>query len=517
MTKKAATHTNETANSIRNFFKRISIYHWILFGIIILGTFFRFAELPTRYGFDFDSSRDAIFSQLGAEEFRLPNLGPASALGPFHFGPMYYYQLILFRSVVPSLYAPWIYVALLSILAIAVGYKIGEEMGSKVLGLIIAWFIALSPAQIIPATGLSNPNLVVLPSFVAVWLFLKIVNGKASLLTTFLFGLWLVIGLNNHFQMLPLFILPVIAFFFAEKKIIYLIRVGLGMLLGMLPYLFYEVSHQFQNTSGFFFYLREGRDAVYLPNSWKIYLFEFWPDFLSFTGGLPLFLVLLLLTLTGMICLVMFKSKQWNKPILLLLLVMSVQFLFLRFIASREIYYVYYLHPLIFIALSVGIAGLFEHKIGRVIGIILLVIVGFYSLQSANKAMFPPESHRETKVLADYLDAYYPDRKIIIFGCGERVRGTMMGVVYLLQEEREQKQPVTVGILDMQSCPSEYLKADNIKRELPTTELHKAYYNNRMIRFVEFKSGEAPVASPSGWNIITFEMVYDENEKKWFR
>src|SRR5690606_3120999 len=97
----------------------------------------------------------------------------------------------------------------------------------------------------------------------------------------------------------------------------------------------------------------------YLPNSWKIYLFEFWPDFLSFTGGLPLFLVLLLLTLTGMICLVMFKSKQWNKPILLLLLVMSVQFLFLRFIASREIYYVYYLHPLIFIALSVGIAGLF--------------------------------------------------------------------------------------------------------------------------------------------------------------
>ena len=67
---------------------------YLLLIILIIGIFFRFYNTPMRYSLGDDSSRDAMVAFEDAKEFQLPLLGPFSSLGPFTFGPWYYYQLI---------------------------------------------------------------------------------------------------------------------------------------------------------------------------------------------------------------------------------------------------------------------------------------------------------------------------------------------------------------------------------------------------------------------------------------
>ena len=107
----------------------------LLITILLLGVFFRFYNTPERYSMGDDSTRDAMVAIAGAQQLQFPLTGPFSSLGPFTFGPWYYYQLILF-SLLPLSYAPWIYMGITSLAFIFVIYKIGEELQGKYLDLL---------------------------------------------------------------------------------------------------------------------------------------------------------------------------------------------------------------------------------------------------------------------------------------------------------------------------------------------------------------------------------------------
>lgn len=489
----------------------------ILVIILIVGIFLRFYDSPMRYGLDFDSSRDAVFALLGATQGFIPPIGPASALGSFHFGPLYYYQLIFSHLIFPILYAPWLYTGLLSVLSIYFGFKLGEELGSKKLGLIIAGFAAVSPAQLLLSTGLSNPNLVVLPSFIAVWLAVKLLKKNTSWYWTFLFGLVLGVGSNNHYQMFSLLSLPFFVFFMTpQKKLTFIVSFIGGFLLPFVPLTFYEFQHNFRNSSGFMYYLIEGRNTQYIPNSWRLYLGDFWPLFLRYVTGLSIYPILVVSVLSILSFFHALQTKKISRSLCLLLSVGIIQVLFLRYIANREYYYVVFLQPFLFLFFSLGINWILSRRYGTIVGILSIVALITLASPQIIKAIEPPDSYFETKVMAEYLHEQYPNNNIEIYNCGERIEGKVMGVVYLMTEYTKREIPtVKIGIHDGASCKTELLYNPPVIKQLPQSTV-QTLYDNRMLQFVELANTDT-VASSSGWKKITPQSIYEENVEKNFK
>src|SRR3990167_8842413 len=140
------------------FLKKRKIQFYIFLGILLLGAFLRFYNYPFRYGLGEETIRDAVIGIEGARQLQFPLTGSFSSLGPFTFGPWYAYQLIVFYLVFPFVYSPWIYLSIISVFYIFIMYKIGKILNGDNFGLILAFLVAISPAQIISATHLTSHN-----------------------------------------------------------------------------------------------------------------------------------------------------------------------------------------------------------------------------------------------------------------------------------------------------------------------------------------------------------------------
>jgi len=124
-------------------------------------------------------------------EFQLPLTGSFSSLGPFTFGPWYYYILILSHFVIPSVWAPWIAVGLISIslIVIVIMYGIGKLLGNQWFGLILASLATFSPFQILSGAAMVQHSLVGPLTALALYLFLEIWLKKHSPLFGILKGI----------------------------------------------------------------------------------------------------------------------------------------------------------------------------------------------------------------------------------------------------------------------------------------------------------------------------------------
>src|SRR3990167_11172205 len=152
-------------------------YHLIfLSALLLIGVFFAFYKFPNRYNLDDEVIRDAIVATEGARILQLPLVGSFSSTGPSTFGPLYYYQLIIFSLLNKSFYSPWIYLGLAYLGSIFVLYRIGKELGDGVYGLILAALGTSSPALIIGSTHLTNPNLVTFFVLLSILIFIKIIK-----------------------------------------------------------------------------------------------------------------------------------------------------------------------------------------------------------------------------------------------------------------------------------------------------------------------------------------------------
>lgn len=121
-------------------FKQILTDNLLLIIILALAAYLRFNNFSNRIQMGFDSARDAFVSLEGAKMFQFPLTGP--------FIPWYWIQLILARFVIPSAFAPWLLIAIYSLLMVVVMYFIGKRLAGKRMGLIVAFLTALSVNQI---------------------------------------------------------------------------------------------------------------------------------------------------------------------------------------------------------------------------------------------------------------------------------------------------------------------------------------------------------------------------------
>lgn len=409
--------------------KYLSIHTILLLAVMLVAVFFRFYNTPNRYGFDYDPTRDVLIVNYAASVLQFPLSGPPSGIGPFTFGPWYYYQLIFFKIIFPAAYSPWIYIGIISTISVFITHKIGLLLGGKKMGLLLAALAALSPAETGQIRALSNPTLIPLYTSLAIWMFIKFVKDNPPLWMSFLWGLILGVGINNHYQMLGLLPLPIILFIYKkDKRWIGISSFIAGMFIAFLPLLVFNFTHGWNTVKGVLFYVMQGAGGTHIPNRWLSYVGDFWPIFLSYVLGISSQWGLLTGLFMALLIAYLLIKKKMSITYVFLVVVFGINFLVLRFFpGQREYYYLLYLHPFIFILFGLSISYMFKFKLLKYFGFLMLLAVLIGMVSESIVRLAPATDQLQFKNEAKKIMSNSPNRKFVLYECqssqGNRVRG----------------------------------------------------------------------------------------------
>ncbi|HUV47159.1 MAG TPA: hypothetical protein VMW29_03425, partial [Candidatus Bathyarchaeia archaeon] len=117
--------------------------------ILFLALVLRFYNFPRRFFIYSDQARDALVARGALQHRVLPQVGSFSSAGPFVFGPIYYWILMLAYFIAPNfMLSPWVLFVFLDLALVLVMVKIGQALWQEKGGLIAGLMTALSPALI---------------------------------------------------------------------------------------------------------------------------------------------------------------------------------------------------------------------------------------------------------------------------------------------------------------------------------------------------------------------------------
>src|SRR3990167_2783182 len=128
--------------------KNFHVHRVLVLSILLLAIFFRFYDYLDRIVILADNSRDVQVAKYALDHYKIPQIGQFSSAGPFFYGPWYYWILMLFSVIPLGLLSPWYMMTFFSIVFILLIYRLGREIESKWVGIIAAFFAAVSPALI---------------------------------------------------------------------------------------------------------------------------------------------------------------------------------------------------------------------------------------------------------------------------------------------------------------------------------------------------------------------------------
>lgn len=273
----------------------------VLIIILLLATFLRLYHIADYMTFLGDEGRDAIVltnlvdgtkevlsGNLAGAKGRLTLLGPTASVGGFFMGPAYYYMSAPFFFLFGNHpVGPSVMVALLSIATILLLYHIGKEFFSEKVGVIAAFLYAISPVVLVYSRASWNPNVMPFFTLLTMYTLYKAVQLKKWWLMVLAGVLY---GIDMQLHYIELFvgaaiILYVFVFYFTEKKLTLLQKLGgivkegvllfIGFLIGMSPFLAFEIRHDFQNLQNiynFIFFSKEtGGSTNFLTTLWDVF------------------------------------------------------------------------------------------------------------------------------------------------------------------------------------------------------------------------------------------------------
>ena len=466
---------------------------FLFFAVILVAVFFRFYLTPERYGFDFDPTRDALISIYGATHLKLPLIGPMSGIAPFTFGPWYYYQIIFSKIILPFDYAPWIYIGITSVISVIAMYFIGKEIKGERFGLLLAFIMALSPAELGPITGLSNPNLVSMYASLSLLIFIIALKRAVPSWLYLVWGIVLGVGINDHFQMVGFLILPTLLFVYKFKSIRWknIILFLAGIVLTFLPLLYFNLTHDWHTIRGIIYFEKIGKYAVYTPNRWLFYIRDFWPNFWSYVVGVPLFLgiITLVYSLSLAACSI---YKQKPKPFyLLLFLVFLFNFVILRYFSGpRENYYFIYLHPFIVLAFGASIYYSLKNKFLFIPGIVISALFLFFVLKEDINRLHIEDRFIDFTNQTEKIVKNYPNKKFNVYHCGDKDRNRSQAIAFFLYNK---------GLLDENGTKIGIIGSDCSLRNLENLKFKEVKLSEDKNKLLEVS-----------WLEITPENIYKE-------
>ena len=160
---------------------------------------------------------------------------------------------------------------------IALIYFVGKVIGGKWCGVLGALFVSISTATIDNSfmTWVSLAAMRDMGLF-AIFFFLKYWQQKKA---RYIFSLGLTISLATtiHFQTFLLSPLIFIALLISKLKIKHFLALGIGILIPLLPFWYFDLRFNFFEIRRIIDYATIGQYRIYVPNRWLTYVGVFWP------------------------------------------------------------------------------------------------------------------------------------------------------------------------------------------------------------------------------------------------
>ncbi len=233
--------------------------------ILLLAAFLRLFKISEYMTFLGDEGRDVLVVRHIFSEFDIPFLGPTASVGGFFLGPMYYYLMAPFLWIWrfdPT--GPAVMVALFGVATVYLLYKFVSESVSDLAGLIASSMYAVSPLVIAYSRSSWNPNLVPFASLSLVYLLWRL-SLTGSKKVSFCIGVMLGFGIQFHYLFIFLFILvgvwTIVALRNVPKVVFSWMLIASGFVTGFLPFLLFELKHNFPNIRSIINFVSTGKDT----------------------------------------------------------------------------------------------------------------------------------------------------------------------------------------------------------------------------------------------------------------
>ncbi len=371
-----------------------------------------------------DNTRDVIISSVALERHELPLIGPFSSAGPFVTGPIYYWILMVGHILFPlGIYSLWAFFLVLSLVTLAGFTLVGYFLGGKRMSLITTLLGATSIITVNWSLNVSNPTLILITEIFLI-LFFILFFQKKKLKYAFLTGIFLGLAMNMHYQAINLLIFApftlLVRGISVRNRLLGAVLFALGFIIPLVP-LFYWDSHQgFANINNILDYFLIAQYRIYVPNSWKIFLFQDMSYFMgNVIGGSKIAGFIVMFSLGFAFLLGIFKRKI-KLPIFILFIIYFGLFLMNRFYhGQRSEGYLLYFLPFVIILVSWGFNLLLEilakNKI-RYLVYFVIVLAVFGNLLILRKIYKVQVSNLETfnTPIMD-LQNRYPGEKFSLF------------------------------------------------------------------------------------------------------
>lgn len=374
---------------------RRTYFIWFTF-ILILAAVLRFWKFDARLPLYSDSARDTVLAQGAIIEKRLPLTGSFSSVGPFVFGPIFYWYVIMVYLVAPEfIFGPWYGIAVLAVFTCVLLADASRKLLGYVAGLITLLFSAISPAQVSRSNGLTQHSIVGFAAAGSLWSTVAYVkNGRRRWIFTL--GVSVGVAVSLHYQALSLIMLGGIIIFVRWKKWAKLLADAAtylgGLLLPSLPLLYWDSRQEWANLRNLLDYIFIAQYRVFVSRRWLTFGLDFLPEaWGSIVGGYSAIAVMLII-IGLVVSWLLLRRRQFPPVVAWLIFVLGVQIVVLRYSRIPEFFegYLVFLHPLvIFVSAWIIWEGI-KWKRLRFISLLVLggVIVG--SLERDVRFLSPP-------------------------------------------------------------------------------------------------------------------------------
>ncbi len=490
------------------FLKKFSFH---LFLISVLALLIRLRGFSTHFLLSSDTARDILTAKGAILLHQLPWVGSFSSAGPFVFGPNWYWQLMLPQILFPNFFmGPWIVMLMFSILFVIVMGLCGKLLGGNRLGLVTALLTAISPAAVGLSTYATQHAMVEIFSGLTLLGFLAFLKTR-KLVFAFLMAVSIGAAISYHYQAINLMLFyPVLLGlnFWKNRKIKDNLKLILVLVLGsfifLLPLLLWDASRGFANTLHLIGYFKVGQYQIYVPNSWRIYLFSFWPRFLGKLVGGNFNIGIFFGIFTGIILATAFFRKKATPAFLGLLTVFGGLFLMMRYFrGERYDGYMVYFHPLVLLLAAYAI-NMFV-KFNKWLGFVLVIVLISFSVFTLMPTLDWNNNAGNLVIITSILKSKYPGQKFSVYAKGLPASNVTFSQSLILEKENLGDNNGKLLGVCLYSCDT-----------AGTIQIVKGNFQNEDFVVVDLtKVGKDKLTKKNGWYPFSAIAVYDDVQNWW--
>lgn len=492
-------------------------YHIIFLALILfIAAYFRFSNFTHRISLGLDSTRDAYVALEGARTLQLPLVGPFTSIAPLTTGPYHWIEITLAKLILVTPYAPWLLMAIFSLLLVVVMYQIGVLLEGRHFGLIVALITALSPVQISEASGLTNNAAIGFHTGLVIIVYLYLLKFGPRPLLGFLFGTTLGVINNIHYQTSGLLVLPLTLLIFRKKYLKSLTFALAGYGLTFIPLLLFELTNHWYNTRHLLEYLRVGQYNIWVPFRWLTYVTDYWPRFMTFVlGGSQLFGAVMMVLIAAVFGYQMFRRKLPIQYVLLGVCFL-VKVVIIRYYRGERFFgYLKSFHPFIFLFTAYVLYFIFTKKRRMLWGLSALVLYAALVLPTSFARLQPEALTTETYELLEMLTAKLGDGPFNLYECKNTVKNEIEALAMLL---------LIQGKYDSNGKNIAYHWGCNYPSILVNNQVitHELLKNpEEMFPKVNYAVEDFSIATPAailsaGWTEVSPEAAYQSAARWWF-